>query len=200
MPKKKCDVADLYDSLEFCPGETTLPGLRPEAYFISRHQILTYPKLPGVADENVSMSTLATYVGNFGLAADAVFHKMDILDSKSNNISSSQGEKPSKSFINTITLKYAGNNEAAAGFCRLANVDDLLFVVRQRSGEYRVIGNEMFSTDVKPSQDSGMQVTDESGTTIEASVTDVAPAPFYKGQLKTADGVIDCATGEISTE
>ena len=200
MAKKKCEVADLYDSLEFCPGETSLPGLRNEAYFVSRHQITTYPKLPAVTDDGVSMSSLATYKGDFSLAADAVFHKMDILDSKSNNISSSQGEKPSKSFINTITLKYAGNNEAAAGFCRLANVDDLLFIVRQRDGAYRVIGNEMFATDVKPSQDSGMQVTDESGTTIEASVTDVAPAPYYKGHIKTADGIIDCATGEITAE
>lgn len=197
MSKKQCAAVAIYESLEHCKGETVLPGLRAEAYCISKSQIVSYPKLPAFGDEGATMSTMAVYTGNFGLAADAVFHKIDILDSKSNQTSSSQGEKPSKTFVVSATLKYAGNNEAAAGFCRIANADDMIFIVRQRDGKYRVIGNEMFETNVNPSQDSGMAVTDESGTTIEISTTDICPAPFYKGLLKTEDGTIDCSTGDI---
>lgn len=198
MSKKQCASVDLYESLEHCKGETVLPGLRPEAYCIPKTQIVKYPKLPDLGDEGATMSTLATYDGSFVLAADAVFHKLDILDSKSNQQSNSQGEKPSKTFVVNATLKYAGNNEAAAGFCRMANADDMIFIVRQRDGKFRVIGNEMFETNVNPSQDSGMAVTDESGTTLEISTTDVCPAPFYTGKIKTADGEIDCKTGEIT--
>lgn len=197
MDKNNCSSVNLYESLNYCKGETTLPGLRPEAWGIPKSQIMKYPKLPKLTDEGVTMETLAVYDGDFVLAADAVFFKIDILDSASNRQSSSQGEFPSKTFINNATLKYAGNNEKATGFCRMANADDLLYIVRQRDGKFRVIGNEMFSTDTKPSQDSGMAVTDASGTTLEISVTDVCPAPFYVGKLKTADGVIDCSTGEI---
>ena len=98
MSKKQCAAVSIYESLEHCKGETVLPGLRPEAYCISKSQIVSYPKLPAFGDEGATMSTMAVYKGDFGLAADAVFHKIDILDSKSNQTSTSQGEKPSKSF------------------------------------------------------------------------------------------------------
>lgn len=195
---KDCASVNLYRSLKHCKGKTTLPGLRPEAWGIPKSQITKWPKLPDIDAENVTMETLAVYDGDFGLAADAVFFRIDILDSASNSTSSSQGEKPSKTFVNNATLKYAGNNEAATGFARMANSDDLIYVVRQRDGKFRVIGNEMFETNTNPGQDSGMAVTDASGTTLEISVTDICPPPFYVGKLKTADGVIDCATGEIT--
>lgn len=195
-----CASVDLYDSLEFCPGETTLPGLRPEAWGIAKRNILKFPKLPAPSDEGADMGKIATYDGDFALAADSVFFKIDILDTASNVTSASQGDRPSKTFLNSSTLKYAGNNEKAAGFARMANADDILYVVRQRDGKYRVIGNEAFQTNTNPGQDSGMAVTDASGTTLEISVTDICPAPFYVGKLKTAKGTIDCSTGEITAD
>lgn len=195
MPKN-CIASNLYSSLEHCKGKTVLPGIR-DAWGIPKSQIVKYPTLPDLEDKDVTMETLAVYKGDFGLAADSKFFKIDILDSASNVTSASQGEKPSKTFVNSTTLKYAGNNEAAAGFARMANTDDLLYVVRQRDGKFRVIGNEMFETNTNPGQDSGMNVTDASGTTLEISVTDVCPTPFYVGKLVTEDGVIDCSTGEI---
>ena len=91
----------------------------------------------------------------------------------------------------------AGNNAAAVGFARLANSDDFVYIAQQRDGKWRVIGNESFETNTNPSQDSGMAETDASGTTLEISVTDVCPAPFYVGKLKTSDGTLDCATNTI---
>lgn len=197
---KECAAVNIYDSLKHCKGETTLPGLRPEAYYIPKAQITGYPKLPKPSDADAVMAKIATYEGDFSLAADCVFLDLDILDTASNVTSASQGEKPSKTFLNSSTLKYAGTNEEATGFCRMANSDDILYVVRQRDGKYRVIGNEMFETNTNPGQDSGMAVTDASGTTLEISVTDVCPAPFYVGKLKTAKGTIDCSTGEITAD
>lgn len=194
---KNCNTIDLYESLEFCKGKTTLPGLRGKVYFIPKSQIVTFPTLPKLDEEGLSMGKLAVLKGDFVLAADAVFHQLDILTTASNVTYTSQGEIPSKTFVNNSTLKYAGNNEEAAGFARLANVDDLLYVVQQRDGKFRVLGNEEFDTDTKPAGDSGMQATDASGTTLEVSVTGMSPAPFYVGKLPTAEGVLDCATGKI---
>jgi hypothetical protein len=194
---KYCNSVDLYESLEFCKGKTVLPGLRGKVYFIPKSQIVKFPTLPDLDEEGLAMGKLAVLKGDFALVADAVFHQLDILTTASNVTYTSQGEMPSKTFVNNSTLKYAGNNEEAAGFARLANVDDLIFVVQQRDGKFRVLGNEQFETDIKPAGDSGMQVTDASGTTLEVSVTDVAPAPFYVGKLPTAEGILDCATGLI---
>ncbi|MDE6127213.1 MAG: hypothetical protein K2G30_09690, partial [Muribaculaceae bacterium] len=145
-----CAAVDIYDSLKHCKGETTLPGLRPEAYYIPKLQILKYPVLPKPSDTDADMAGIATYDGDFGLAADAFFNELDILDTASNVTSASQGEKPSKTFLNSSTLKYAGTNEAATGFCRMANSDDILYVVRQRDGKYRVIGIERFAGSYTP--------------------------------------------------
>lgn len=193
--KKNCTAVNLYDSLIHCKGETVLPGLRPQAFCIPKSQIVKWPVLAKPSDEDATMESIATYKGDFTLAADAVWLRIDILDTASKISSASQGDNPSKTFLNSSTLKYAGNNEAAAGFARMANADDLVYVVQQRDGKFRVIGNEMFETDTKPGQDSGMAVTDASGTTLEISVTDICPAPFYPGKLVTEDGTIDCATG-----
>lgn len=192
-----CSSVDIYESLEHCLGETVLPGLRQKAWGIPKSQILGWPSLADPHDEGASMADIATLKGDFTLAADAAFFSIDILDTASNVKSESQGSLPSKTFLNTLTLKYAGNNAAAAGFCRLANSDDLVYIVQMRDGSFRVLGNEKFRTDTKPSQESGMEVTDASGTQFEITVTDLCPAPFFKGKFKTVDGIMDCATGNL---
>lgn len=196
----KCDIPSLYDSLDFCPGKTSMPGIRPKVYFIPKRLILEFPALPELDAEGLSMGAVAVLVGDFKLAADAKFMSLDALSTASNITSASQGEMPSKSFLNSCTLKHAGTGEDATGFCRLANIDDLVYIVQQRDGKYRVIGNDKVETDTKPSQDSGMAVTDASGTTLEISVSDICPSPFYTGKLPTADGVLDCSTGKLTVE
>lgn len=197
MSKKDCKVTDLYDNLDFCKGKPVLPGLAPEAYAIPKAQIAKWPTLPDLDTEGVTMATLAVYADDFVLAADAYWRKIDIVTAASNVQTQSQGEFPSKSFINNLTLKYAGNDEEAAGFCRLANADDLVYCVKTRTGKYRIVGHPDFETDTKPAQDSGMAVTDASGTTLEISGTDVCPAPFYRGKLKLEGKILNCATGEL---
>lgn len=194
---KDCTAVDIYDSLKHCKGEPVLPGLRPRAWGIPKTSIVSWPTLPKPSEEGATMRSIATYKDDFGLAADNKWRSIDLVDVASKITSASQGEDPSKTFLNSTTIKYAGTNEAATGFARLANSDDLVYVVQQRDGKFRVVGNEMFHTDTKPGQDSGAAVTDASGTTLEISVTDICPAPFYVGKLVTDEGVIDCATGVI---
>ena len=197
---KNCASVSIYESLRHCKGETTLPGLRNKAYAIAKDDVVKFPSLPSPDSENATMASIATYVGNFTLAADKKFIIVDLIDTASNLVSNPQGEKPSKTFLNTATLKYAGNNEKAAGFARMANAEDFIFIVQQRDGKYRVIGSEAFESNTDVAQDSGMAVTDASGTTITVSCTDMLPAPYYIGKIPTEEGVIDCSTGEIAAE
>ena len=197
---ENCAAMNLYDSVRFCDGTTVMPGVRRKAYFISQDNIVRYPELPKLSDEEVQMGELATYVGDFTLAADAKFKVIDLDDSASNVVCESQGEKPSKSFLNKATFKHPGKGEVATGFARLANASNLLFIYQERDGAFRVIGNQMFSTNVKPTQESGAKETDASGTTLNIEVSDVCPAPFYKGIIKTDEGDIDASTGEIAKQ
>jgi hypothetical protein len=49
----------------------------------------------------------------------------------------------------------------------------------------------MYQTETNPSQNLGGAPTDEMGTTLEVSVTDRMPAPFYSGVIETVDGDIN---------
>lgn len=191
---KKCDNSSLYESLDWCDGRTTLPGIRQRVYFIPKSEILEWPKLPSVKEAK-SMGELAIYKGNFVLAADKKWRSLDSLDAKSNVTSESQGEKPSRTSLNKSTLKHAGTDEEATGFARQANVDNLVYLVQQRNKKFRVIGSDEFDADTKASQALGEGYTGEAGTTLEIEATDVCPAPFYTGKIETDDGDISGADG-----
>lgn len=191
----KCASIGIYQSLDWCPGQTTLPGIRQKVYFIKKSDILAWPTLPVLDATATDMAKLAQYTGNFTLAADKKWLYLDTLDAKSNVECTSQGDKPSRTFLNKATLKHAGKDEEAAGFCRQANVDELIFLVQQRNKKFRVIGSEVFDPDVKPSQKTGEGYTGESGTDLDVEATDVCPAPFYPGKIETEAGDISGADG-----
>ena len=191
-----CASTGIYDSLRFCQGKTVLPGIRQHVYAIPKRKITAWPTLPDV-EGAADMSALASYSGNFTLEADAKWVRIDLALNKGNIEYETQGEKPSRTFLNKLTVSHPGNSEAALGFARQAVADDLVFAVPQRDGKYRILGNEMFETDIKPKGATGEGVTGEISSNLEIEVTDVCPAPFYPGTLETADdGDISGATGK----
>lgn len=193
-----CTNAALYGSLAFCTGKPILPGIRSRLYFIPKRDIVAWPRLPEEASSD--MSELATYEGDFTLAGDKHWLHIDLVDNKGKIESESQGDKPARSFLNKTSVVHPETDEVATGFCRQANADDFVFLMQVRNGKFRVLGNEAFQTDTKPKQDSGEGVTGDFGTTIEVEVTDVCPAPYYKGKIVTAEGTIDAATGKPSAD
>lgn len=194
---KNCTGTSLYQSLVFCQGKTILPGLKG-CYYASKTDIATFPTLPDKAETN--MNELSILKGSFVMADSKKFHKIDLNLDKGQIEYETQGEYPSVTFLNKATFNHQENDEDAAAFVRQAVADDLIMVVPTRDGKWRVLGNEIFRTKVAPKGTSGEGVTGQSGTTIEVSVTDVCPAPFYEGTLPTDDGEIKCgkqATGVV---
>ena len=190
-----CANEALYESLKHCKGTTVLPGLRPHVYYIPKSDIASWPTRTKISDSGATMKKLGQLNGNFVLAADKKWRRIDLVTPQSNVNSESQGDKPSKTFNNTAAFRYPGLNADAVGFCRQANADDLVFLWPQRDGQYRVLGNEMFETNVTPAQESGSSETDSAGTTINVSVTDEMPSPYYLGKIETEDGDISGADG-----
>ena len=189
-----CTNAALYESLEFCKGKVVLPGIRTRIYFISKRDIVKWPKLPETAAEN--MAKLATYDGSFTLAGDKKWKFIDLVNNKGKIESESQGDHPARTFINKISIAHPETTEAATGFAREVNADDMVYLVQVRNGKFRVIGSEAFPTDSKPKQDTGEGVTGDFGTTVDVEATDVCPAPYYVGTIETDEGTIDATTGE----
>lgn len=122
-----CTSKGMYESLSWCPGQTSTPGIRRKVYFIPKSWIEKWPALPAIEGAE-SMAALATYEGDFVLAADKKWQYIELLTTKSSISAESQGEMPSKTFLNKATLVHAGTDEEASGFCRQANIDELIFL------------------------------------------------------------------------
>lgn len=191
-----CTDKSLYESLQFCQGQKVIPGIRNHVFSIAKRDIVKWPELPDVSTESVDLAKLGTYTGDFTLAAEKKWLKIDLAMNKGNVECETQGDRPSRTFLNKLTAAYPGTSAQATGFCRLAVDDDMVFLVPQRDGQYRVLGNEMFETDVKPALSTGEGIDTVGGTNIEINVTDVCPAPFYPGKIETAEGDISGATGK----
>ena len=196
-----CQNGAPFSSLRFCSGQRVLPGIRTAIYYINKNDILKWPTLPQPTDTSVTLSALATYKGDFTLRADKKWSRIDLTTGKGNVEWETQGERPSCTFLNKLTASHPGTAEEAAGFCRLAQNADLVFLVQQRDGKFRVLGNEMFETVVKPKGSLGEGTSTNASTDIEIEATDICPAPFYTGKIITADdGTISGETGKPVTE
>lgn len=193
----KCASGALYESLEFCQGTKVLPGIRQHVYGIAKRDIASWPTLPEVSEEGVTLEKLGTYEGDFVLASDKTWVRIDLVYNKGNLECETQGDRPSRTFLNKLTVSYAGTTAQAAGFCRVAVDDDMVFLVPQRDGQYRVLGSEEFETDVKPKMSTGEGTSTQGGTDIEIEATDIAPAPYYPGTIEIPGGKkISGATGK----
>ena len=178
-----------YTEMEWCEGTINLPGIKRDVYFIPKRDIVKFPTLPETF--TTKMGELATYTGNFTLAAGKTWQKVGIVVDRSPVTSEPQGTRPSKTFLNTGTFVHPGVEEDVTGFAMQANNDDLVYLFQTKKGKWRVIGNDMYQTDTAVSQALGGAATDEMGTTLTATVTDLCPAPFYTGEIETEDGTIN---------
>ena len=186
----------IYEDIEKCPGQKKLPGIRDYVYAASKRDILTYPT---IADAPATLAKAVQTSGDFTLAADKYFYKLGIVKDNGKIEVENQGTDGCKTFSNKVTFAIPGTEEDASGFIDQANNDELIILVPQRNGKFRIIGSEDFSPELSLKQDTGAAATDANTTTVEATATDLHPAPFYTGKIHTTDGDIDGVTGKITT-
>ena len=180
-------------SLGWCQGTPELPGVKRRIYFIAKSFIVGFPQLPR---DELGRSTSAVLVGDFVLMADATWKYIDILPDKSQLTSEAQGELPSQTQLNKLVAVHPGVGQDASAAAAYINNTDNVFIVEDMKGNYRVLGNDKWTTKATVTQNLGQGATGTTSTTINVEATDEVPAPFYVGKLDTEDGEIDCATGD----
>lgn len=185
---------DLYKDVKYCKGQKNNPGLRSYAYFIKRSNVVTFPTKKGSAA--TTLEEIAKLVGDFVLAADKKWSKIELIPDKNNFSIDSVGQFPTKVFKNTVTIIVPGTNEEVTGLAAQLNNDDCLFLVPTRNGKFRLVGNEEYNCDVKPKLESGSGAEDANSTSMEITVNDDIPCPFYPGKIATNEGDISGADGK----
>ena len=183
----KC--TSIQKSLGWCEGTPELPGVKRRIFYTAKSNIVAFPKL---TRDELGRPTSATLSGEFTLAADANWKYIDILPDKSQLTSEAQGEYPSQTQLNKLNAVHPGVGPEASAAAAYINNADNVFVVEDMKGNFRVLGNDKWTTKSTVSQDLGQGATGATSTTISVEATDEVPAPFYVGKLQTEDGEVNC--------
>ncbi|MFW5611294.1 MAG: hypothetical protein ACOCNE_00335 [Prevotella pectinovora] len=192
------DDAVLYEDIDFCTGNRSLPGVRNHGYFMRRKDIKKFPRPTGPKTEG-KMEDVAVIKENFQCFADVKWKRFDLVPNESEPTTESQGSYGSKTILNKITLVLPGTGKKVTGFISQLNNDDVIFLIPMADGHCRLFGNPLYQAEISVSQAFGKTATDANTTTIEVAVTDEYAAPFYEGEFVTEDGTILGSTDELKT-
>lgn len=178
----------LQQNFQWCDGKPSFPGIKKRAFYIAKSLIKEFPKLEMDEAGRVKSSVLK---GKFVLAADATWKVIDHLADKATFTSEAQGEVPSQTQLNKVSLVHAGVEEEATMMAACLNNSDNVVIVETVAGKFRVLGNDRYVTKTTVAQDNGQGATGSTSTTINVEVTDFIPAPFYEGEIVTDEGTIN---------
>lgn len=193
----KCvDTKRIYEDMEFCEGQKSLPGVRSYVYAIRKADIVQWPKPTGSAA--TSLDEVAVIKESFVLAASACWKKLDLIPNDGSYKTESQGSYGAKTFKNTIEMNIPGTKERATGFIAQANNDSLVFLTVDRNGQARLFGDEGFDAELTLGQDSGKTSTDSAQTSVTVAVDSEYPMPFYYGDIVTGDYTISGKDGSAT--
>lgn len=189
------DDAALYEDIDFCMGDKSLPGTRNHGYFVPRRDIKKFPRPAGSAATN--MEDVAVIKSNIELYADKLWKRFALVPNESEPTSEGQGNYGSKTMLNKITLVLPGTGKKVTGFISELNNDDAVFLIPMADGKCRLFGNPLYQAEISVKQTFGKTATDANTTTVEVSVTDEFAAPFYEGEFTTSDGTFLGTTDEL---
>jgi len=185
----KCnDLSSIYEDVPFCLGEKSIPGLKKYLFIASKRDITKWPSWPDLKTAQ-SLEELAALKGNFQLAADKFFIKVELVPKENDIVTESQGTWPGKTFKNTVTVVCPGTEQKVTGLINALLNDEIVALVPQANGRCRCIGSETFSPELTVGQNTGKAETDSSQTPITIEGSDYVSAPFYDGEILTSDGV-----------
>ena len=182
------DCVNLQQSLAWCEGKPSYPGIKRRLYYTAKSNIVKWPTLP---KDELGRPTSAIYTGSFELAADSTWKHIDVLPDKCQVTSEAQGEVPSQTQLNKLTAVHPAVGAEASAAAAYINNTDNVFLVEDMKGKFRVIGSDMWNTKATVAQDLGQGATGTTSTTINAEASDVVPAPFYEGEIVTDEGTIN---------
>lgn len=189
------DDAALYEDIDFCMGEKSLPGTRNHAYFVPRRHIKKFPRPAGSAAEK--MEDVAVIKSNIELYADKLWKRFALVPNESEPTAEGQGSYGSKTMLNKITLVLPGTGKKVTGFISQLNNEDGVFLIPMADGRCRLFGSPLYQAEIAVSQAYGKAATDANTTTVEVSVTDEFAAPFYEGEFTTSEGTFLGTTDEL---
>lgn len=185
----------LQESVGFCEGRVSVPGIRRRVFYTAKSNVVKEPTFP---TDSLGRPIGESLTGNYELASDAVFYKLEGIPNKNQYTSEPQGELYSQTQNSKVSFFYPSIDAFGSSLARLLNNVANIVVFEDNSGRFRVLRNKFDMLKAEIKQDSGQGITGETGTTVDFSDTDIAFPPFYTGTLETEEGIFDCSKATLA--
>lgn len=174
---------DLHDILHES-GQDNSGGLQQEFYFAKLSDIATFPTpidAPTTPTEKMTISS------DFVMKSGKNFHKGYMTWGRGGVSWTLQGPMDGKSFRHNFEFYKPGADEESLSFLSLAKNENLVFIMKDKDGKFRVVGSEGIPAKMDSSEGgTGQTGEDDKGDTITFVSEGANPPYFYSGTIPVA--------------
>jgi len=174
---------DLFD-IQHQSGQDNTAGLMTEFYFAKLDDIDTFPTPiadPTTPEEKMTISE------DFVMKDGKGFHKGYMTWGRGGVSWSLQGPMDGKSFTHNFEFYKPGADKESLAFLSLAKNENLVFIVKDKDGNFRVVGSEGIPAKMDSVDGgTGQSGEDDKGDTITFVSEGANPPYFYEGSVPVA--------------
>lgn len=175
-------------------GQENMGSLRRLAYYARLSDIDSLPAVPDL-DDATSFADAVTLDGNITFNSGAGWHKFYCTQDTGMLEDTIVGERDGKSYHSKIKLFHPGKRSELLGWQRVFANTDMVWLVQDAEGQYRVIGSDAFPAEVETAVNSIPETAEgRSGLTVEIGCASRGPAPIYSGVITLAP---DSGSGSV---
>jgi len=162
-------------------GTPVIPGIMVDLFVVCACDIETFPE---VGEYDIATpSASVTLQGDIVLTEGSVWSKFKVMTDKGSILDQLQGDIGSKHFKNVLNFNIAGTEADTLAWHQQTSNGCLVCVVKEKNGQYRVIGNKDIPAHYATNDISNGPENSMSTSVLEAVTGRVAP--IYEGVLPT---------------
>lgn len=166
-------------------GIENMGGMTIQGWIALRSEIATYPALKS---NPTSVEDLVELEGEYEMNDGKYFIPVEAIVKTAQRSYENQGELEGQSFKPTGAFKIMGATKAkTAGYARLLNSCQGVFIQLDNDGNRVVIGDKMHPAYFKASGDTGTDPTNRSEVTFEVTSDSFCPVMLYYGSIPLSE-------------
>lgn len=174
MPKNICIALSSIGAELNCVETDNRSGIVDKILFGYADDVKVWPNLPeGVESRPMNLSSAGGWKGDLSMKNGCCLYELNITDETGELKITDQGEKGSKSFLYELEISRAKMNRTMFGFENAIKDAGMVILVRDRNGNWYLMGDEMVPAMKVDSDGSttGKTGTDQNKTTMKFQYT-----------------------------
>ncbi|MAF36470.1 hypothetical protein CL622_05130 [archaeon] len=172
------------ENIDFCADQENAAGVSPVNIWACRVKDFNSIAKPAALGAATTLDEAGSITESHAFTGDAGFFKISVLPETGSVETEGQGEKGSRTNVNSFAATLPGNGKRNTGFIRKYQNVGMIFIVEQVNGVKKQLGSERSPAYLSENTAaSGIKAGDVNGMPIKFSDTQAYPAPDYEGTI-----------------